>query len=335
VGLSFGCGVGGTTDDLRVCVAHAKAAEAAGLDSVGYGDTQVIYRDFVSVLTGVALETSRIDMGPTVTNPLTRSPVVLANAMATIDEVSGGRAYTAIGLGASATANAGMDRAKPSQLAQAVHTYRSAFRDAPGPKSKTAPDTSVISIKWARREPPVVVHASGPLGRRVAAEHGDALLVRLGDADWSELPDLFAQTRQMHAEGPRAELPFKIWVFAPMALGEVDPASALAGIISARAKTLKPETCPAELVDAVRAYHEEYDYKYHASVAEPRNLELMDRLGLTPYMNGRFSLSGAREKLLEQFASLERAGADRLLLSGVDDIGAFKPLIDAYRLGVQ
>jgi len=88
VGLSFGCGVGGTTDDLRVCVAHAKAAEAAGLDSVGYGDTQVIYRDFVSVLTGVALETSRIDMGPTVTNPLTRSPVVLANAMATIDEVA-------------------------------------------------------------------------------------------------------------------------------------------------------------------------------------------------------------------------------------------------------
>jgi len=52
-------------------------------------------------------------------------------------------------------------------------------------------------------------------------------------------------------------------------------------------------------------------------------------------MNGRFSLSGAREKLLEQFASLERAGADRLLLSGVDDIGAFKPLIHAYRLGVQ
>jgi len=78
VGLSFGCGVGGTTDDLRVCVAHAKAAEAAGLDSVGYGDTQVIYRDFVSVLTGVAIRPAGSQVAtPTRTEPTstpTRTP---------------------------------------------------------------------------------------------------------------------------------------------------------------------------------------------------------------------------------------------------------------------
>src|SRR5262249_5320657 len=159
------------------------------------------------------------------------------------------------------------------QLAAAIHTFRSAFRDAPGSDGKTALDTDVISIKWAKRKVPVVVHASGPLGRRIAAEHGDAMLLRLGDADWNEIPLLIAETRRMHADGPRAGLPFDIWIFAPFTVGDVDRTSQLAGIVSARAATLKMEQCPPEISRLQQQYLEQYDYKYHASTKEPRNIE--------------------------------------------------------------
>jgi len=329
--LSIGGAIGSNQDDLRTCAQRAQAAEAAGLDFISYGDTQVIYRDCYAVLGACALATERVQLGPMVTNPLTRHPVVTANAMATIDEASGGRAFMAIGVGASSTANAAMARAKPKELAAAIQLFRAAFRDAPGQDGTLPHDPDVISIKWAKRKVPVVVHASGPLGFAVAADHGDALLVRLGDADEAELPKILADVRARHADGPRAGLPFQVWVYAPTALGpEAADRTGLLGVISARAMTLKTERCPPEYAAAHAEYTRAYDYKYHASTTEPRNVELLDRLGLTQYMNDRFSLSGDEARLVERLSALERAGADRILLQALGPDG--RPIL-ADKLG--
>ncbi|MET0375293.1 MAG: LLM class flavin-dependent oxidoreductase [Rhizorhabdus sp.] len=308
--LKFRGGVGGEADNVATCVENAVAAERDGFDSIGYGDT--IFRDFISVLTACALATNRVSLGPTVTNPLTRAPIALANAMATIDEISNGRAFVAIGLGASATAIAGVDRAKPAQMAAAIHTFRSAFRDAPGEDGRTPFDTDGYSIKWAKRKVPVIVHASGPLGLKVAAMHGDGLLLRLGDTDWDQLPGRIAQVRQMHQEGPRAGMPFEVWMMVPMTVGEIDPTSSLAAVVSARANTLRVDQCPPELAHAHQQFLTRYDYKYHASTTEPRNLELLEKLGLTDYMMNRYALSGSAEKLLGQLRRLEAAGVNQV-----------------------
>ena len=89
-------------------VAMAKATEEAGFDAFVRGDhylgidsTDPEYRptDSWTSLAGVALETSRIKLGTLMTAGTFRHPAVVANAVATVDQMSGGRVIMGIGTG--------------------------------------------------------------------------------------------------------------------------------------------------------------------------------------------------------------------------------------------
>jgi 5,10-methylenetetrahydromethanopterin reductase len=74
------------------------AAEEAGVDEVWVGD-EGPQRDPISLLAAVARETSRLRLGVGVTNPYERHPAITASAMATVHELSGGRAVLGLGAG--------------------------------------------------------------------------------------------------------------------------------------------------------------------------------------------------------------------------------------------
>src|SRR5512139_2931545 len=76
--------------------------EEHGFDLLGIADSQSVFRELYVALTVAALNTSRIRLGPLVTNPLTRHPVVTASAISSVDELSGGRALLGLGSGDSA-----------------------------------------------------------------------------------------------------------------------------------------------------------------------------------------------------------------------------------------
>lgn len=78
----------------------AKAAENAGFDYILVPD-EGLTRDVFVALTSIALNTSRIKFGPGIVNPYTRHPVASAVAVATLDELSGGRAFMGYGIGGS------------------------------------------------------------------------------------------------------------------------------------------------------------------------------------------------------------------------------------------
>jgi len=89
-------------------VAMAKATEEAGFDGFFRGDHYLgidpgdpDYRptDSWTSLAGVALETSRVKLGTLVTAGTFRHPGVVANAVATVDQISGGRVVLGIGAG--------------------------------------------------------------------------------------------------------------------------------------------------------------------------------------------------------------------------------------------
>ena len=68
----------------------------------GVADSQSLFRELFVSLTVAALETERVQLGPVVTNPLTRHPAVMASAIASLHELSGGRAFLGIGAGIAA-----------------------------------------------------------------------------------------------------------------------------------------------------------------------------------------------------------------------------------------
>ncbi|MDA3040878.1 MAG: LLM class flavin-dependent oxidoreductase [Actinomycetota bacterium] len=87
--------------------ATARDLEAAGWDGVFFPDTQCLSGDVYSALALAASATSRLLLGPGVTNPVTRHPSVTANAIATIQVESNGRAVLGLGRGDSSLAYIG------------------------------------------------------------------------------------------------------------------------------------------------------------------------------------------------------------------------------------
>ncbi len=90
-------GSGGLGPILRM----AKAAEAAGLDSVWVGDslTAKPRLEPLTTLAAIATHTRRIRLGTAVMLPALRHPVLLAHAAGTVDLISEGRLVLGVGVG--------------------------------------------------------------------------------------------------------------------------------------------------------------------------------------------------------------------------------------------
>jgi 5,10-methylenetetrahydromethanopterin reductase len=83
----------------------AKLAEIYGFDDVWVPDESPShpYRDVIVTLTVIALKTKKVKIGTCVCNPYTRNPVLLAVALASVNEISNGRVILGIGAGGSMT----------------------------------------------------------------------------------------------------------------------------------------------------------------------------------------------------------------------------------------
>src|SRR5216683_3145290 len=78
----------------------ARAAEAAGADWLGLPDA-FWWRDTWLLLAEAARATTRIELGPMVTNPYLRHPFHTVAAVASLQELAGGRVFVGIGAGGS------------------------------------------------------------------------------------------------------------------------------------------------------------------------------------------------------------------------------------------
>lgn len=94
-------------DDLAVLRRRVADCERAGITALGIGDSPG-YHDVYVALTVAAQHSSRLRLGPMVTNLVTRAPQVTARALRSLGELAPGRIFAGIGAGDSALAGAGM-----------------------------------------------------------------------------------------------------------------------------------------------------------------------------------------------------------------------------------
>ncbi len=89
-------------------------AEMLGFDRCWVYDEGLATRDVYVTLGAIANATTRLKVGPGITNPHTRHPGQTAAAIASLDELSGGRAFLGIGAGGSLTLDPlGIERHRP------------------------------------------------------------------------------------------------------------------------------------------------------------------------------------------------------------------------------
>jgi len=91
----------------------ARQVEDWGYDYIWLADER-FFREIYSCLTLCALNTKKIQIGVCVTDPYSRHPALTAMAIATLDEISEGRAVLGIGAGVSGFGELGIDRARPA-----------------------------------------------------------------------------------------------------------------------------------------------------------------------------------------------------------------------------
>ena len=94
---------------VKELIAVAAEAEALGCDTVWVNDDR-LQKDVFTVLAAISGSTERIRLGPGVTNPWSRHPALLASAIATLDEISGGRAVLGLGAGGTNHRMLGIER---------------------------------------------------------------------------------------------------------------------------------------------------------------------------------------------------------------------------------
>jgi len=109
---------------LEQCREIGRLVETAGFDRLGVSDV-VMWQDTFVVQALCAGATSAIEIGSMVTNPYLRHPVVTAAAVASLRELTGGRAFLGLGVGAGLEA-VGVDYPRPVvTLRETVEIIRS------------------------------------------------------------------------------------------------------------------------------------------------------------------------------------------------------------------
>lgn len=160
-------------------VDQAVEAERLGYRWLWVNDER-LERDPFTVLAAMAVRTERIRLGPGVTNPYSRHPALVATAMATLDELSGGRA--ALGLGAGGTNHRALavERTAPvAALREAVELTRALWAG-----EVVTVDGKVVQAREARLDfpaprphLPVYIGARGPRVLELAGAVADGVIV--------------------------------------------------------------------------------------------------------------------------------------------------------------
>lgn len=163
---------------LNDLVNHCVLAENQGFDAIWITD-HYNNRNVYATLALVAERTKRVRLGPGVTNAYQVHPALTASAIATIDNISNGRAMLGIGAGDKTTlASLGIQMDKPvEKLKEAVEIIR---RLLTGERLSFHGDLfriegAKLSLKCP--EIPIYIGAQGPLMLRTASAIGDGVLI--------------------------------------------------------------------------------------------------------------------------------------------------------------
>ena len=158
---------------LKELVRLVKIAEDVGFEYAWITD-HYNNKNVYETLALIAANTETIKMGPGVTNPYVRSPAISASAIATIDEISEGRATFGIGPGDKATFDAlGIEWTKP------VSTIKAAIADINTllAGEKTEAGAALGGVKKVQDAIPIYMGAQGPKMLETAGEIADGVLI--------------------------------------------------------------------------------------------------------------------------------------------------------------
>jgi len=314
-------------------VARTVLAEENGFSHAWMWDSHVLWQDPYPIFALMAAGTERIHLGTCVTNPVTRDPTVTASAMATLNEISGGRMEMGIGRGDSAQRVLGRGPVTVAHLEQACRV----IRDLAEGRAVDLEGTEV-QLKWSEgHRLPVWVAAYGPNALHCAGRVADGVILQLADPfiiEWA-----LRYLRESAEEAGRNPADIKVMAAAPAYLSDDlaharDQVRWFPALVSNHVVDLVKRYHEGELPDVLTDYiaaREGYDYAHHGR-AGSENAEFV-----TDEVVDRFCVIGRPEQVRARLGELRDLGVDQFnIYTMVDDpraviTGFGSEIIPAFR----
>ena len=288
---------------LERTVALTRQAEALGFEYGWIFDSHVIWREPYVALTLMAQATTRLRLGTCVTNPGTREPSVTASALATLDELSGGRMDLGIGRGDSARRVLGKPPITLAHTEEAIHVIKELVEGRP-----VVYEGAELRLAWTGEwKLPVWVAGYGPMALSMTGRVGDGVILQLAD------PDLIrwfgSQVREAAQSAGRDPTAIKIQAAAPLHLGPRELGRErtrwFPALVSNHVVDLVNKYPREQLPDALTGYIRDrtgYDYQHHAEVGSSNAGFVGDEV------TDRFCVLGETEEVLDKLRVLADAG---------------------------
>jgi 5,10-methylenetetrahydromethanopterin reductase len=310
--MSFGFGISLVCDDLAAFPGWVRTVDDCGFDVLGLTDSPALYPE--TYVTGVlaAQNTSRLRFGPRVTNPLTRHPIVAAQAIASLDVLSGGRALFGIGAGDSAAHTAG---ARPARVAD-IEEYLLAVRGLLRGEEVVYRGTPLRMFTPARPVP-IYVAAAGPKMLRMAGRVADGVIIGTG-----VIPEVVEHALGHLREGAesagRSLSDVDQWWLCGARLAESREAAeeqmlpVSAALVNAHGQiTLGGKLIPEDVLVEAQYLVDHYDFDAHIKHASKvSNAELLRSLPkLREHATRRYMIGGTPDDCVTQIRAAGEAGA--------------------------
>ena len=282
---------------------QAQRAEAIGCDSVWVIDSQLLCRDVYVTLAACLAQTTTLRVATGVTQPTTRHSSVTAGAMATLAEMSGGRAILGIGTGFSSLRTIGMRAARIAEVERYAATVRQLLRG----EAVTFERDTQGRMTWLDQpvNVPVVVAASGPRMTRAAVGFADGVILHQGIS-----PDLLNRALGWAREGAATLPEMSCWVPYSMADDPVEARDRVRARVAGALMNTDPDWFDGEDRAAVLKLQQSYDVSDHAT-AQPDHAALV-----TDSLIARYAVAGTPTEVREQLARLmAQPGIDRVILT--------------------
>jgi 5,10-methylenetetrahydromethanopterin reductase len=284
----------------------ARMAEELGFASLIFPDSQNLAPEVWSELHLAAQATSRIRLGPGVTNSLTRDAAVTASAALTLQVESGGRAVVALGRGDSAVQRIGKTQDPVASferyvaMVQAYLRGESVDRDGFASRLEWLPEVKAAKV-------PVEVAATGRLVIAAAARTADPICFAVG-ADPEHVKEALDRAHAAAKAAGRDPSTIRCGAYVNCVVhDDVGVArDAVRGAVAtfARFSALRgsdPETLPPPLRRAVLYIRDHYDMRDHTRT------NVAHTAGIADDFVDWFAIAGPAEtavRRLRQLASL-------------------------------
>jgi alkanesulfonate monooxygenase SsuD/methylene tetrahydromethanopterin reductase-like flavin-dependent oxidoreductase (luciferase family) len=299
--------------DLAVFREEIQLASDLGYDVIGVGDSPAGWHELYVSLTLAALEAPDATIAPLVTSPFLRHPLATANALCSLQDLSGGRVALGLATGGSSIMAIGRPPASQVEIRAEIAALKALF-------AGEATEWQGSPVKPLRfpRPVPIYYSAFGPKALALAGEEADGVILFAGAKNLDHLEAKIAAVHASATVAGRDPKEIDIWVMSYTSVRptEEEAVDDLKAFIAVNAMAMRTPETLAQIPGQFRGKVEQFQRRYNPSehvVVGGANVELMEELGLKEYLKDFDTTAGPQEMVTEALRRMEEMGVSTFI----------------------